>query len=344
MFLDHWGSVLTQNGSDSPYSQWSIFVPLAIVIIMESYFPSPFPDESLYSLVTRYRSALPHSNRQIEENLFGYKGQFSLKSFLGQNANIFFQRDLGVWGSKRAFIRTMTGYNLLSPFLTNSPQVILYKSIQGYAGCLKTMLRPHLYFPNQNFVSLKFCPECVGHDVREYGVAYWHRSHCVWFTNLCWNHQCQLVKVEKSKGRFHLPPQIDKNHQGRNKYSGRARVLSAEPLVQELMAGKLPFGVNLNQLCKAYSEAVSDDNSLSKEADILQEKVTDCYDAEMLRVMRIRTSFNGQPRRRWVAGVLKGSTPVHIPEHLLVIKELFGSISALTQSLGTLPPSKGEEC
>ncbi|WP_163373361.1 TniQ family protein [Endozoicomonas acroporae] len=184
---------------------------------MESYFPSPLPDESLYSLVTRYRATLPHSNRQIEEDLFGYQDQLSLQSFLGQNANIFFQRDLGLWRNKRAFIRAMTGYNLLSPFLTSSPQARLYKCAQGYAGCVKTMLRPYVYFPNHNFISLKFCPECIRHDIGRYGVAYWHRSHCVWFANLCWKHQCLLVKVEKNKDRFQLPPQVDNTHEGRKK-------------------------------------------------------------------------------------------------------------------------------
>lgn len=46
---------------------------------------------------------------------------------------------------------------------------------------------------------LKFCPECVKSDIKSFGVAYWHRSHCIPGIESCYLHQKQLMSIERPK-------------------------------------------------------------------------------------------------------------------------------------------------
>lgn len=44
-------------------------------------------------------------------------------------------------------------------------------------------------------LTLKMCPMCVQEDIRQFGVAYWHRSHQIPGIESCHDHQQQLVHV-----------------------------------------------------------------------------------------------------------------------------------------------------
>lgn len=44
-------------------------------------------------------------------------------------------------------------------------------------------------------LTLKMCPMCVQEDIRQFGVAYWHRSHQILGIESCHDHLQQLVHV-----------------------------------------------------------------------------------------------------------------------------------------------------
>lgn len=44
-------------------------------------------------------------------------------------------------------------------------------------------------------LTLKMCPACVQEDIRQFGVAYWHRAHQIPAIESCYKHQHQLVHV-----------------------------------------------------------------------------------------------------------------------------------------------------
>ena len=202
---------------------------------MDAYFPTPLPDELLYNLIARYKASVPYSNSHVLQKEFGYESALSAPNFIGQNGLSFYQKHSEFWRSERSFIRAMTGCNLLHPFLTKSVQRRFYKALRGYSDGAVSLLRPHLYFPNHDFNSLKYCPECVRQDIKQHGVAYWHRSHCVWFVTACWQHGCVLNNVQ-NKSRFELPTQ-ERGHQG---IASTATDLTIANLVHELLIGALP--------------------------------------------------------------------------------------------------------
>ncbi|AMO54601.1 hypothetical protein GZ77_24675 [Endozoicomonas montiporae] len=299
---------------------------------MDAYFPAPFPDESLYSLMARYRVSLPHSNRHVSHREFGYEQALSKPSSIGQDALAFYRRHSEFWKSERNFIRTMTASNLIFPFLTKSVQDRFYKALQGYSSGVNSLLRPYIYFPNHNFGSLKYCPECVIHDIDQYGVAYWHCSHCVWFATACWQHGCCLKEVQ-NESRFELPPQHQANSElGRADDSGVALCI----LVKELLGGGLPWGVSMSDIRACYQEVITVKSSEIKAfARGLQCELEENCTPELLQLLKIRRTFNGTGRRLWVYDVLKGHSIEHIPEHLLVINQLFSSIQRLREVLTT---------
>ena len=304
---------------------------------MDAYFPAPLSDELLYSLMARYKAFLPYSNSHVSQSKFGFEGALSSPSFIGENASTFYQQHSEFWRSEHTFIRTMTGCNLLYPFLPNSLQSQFYKALQGYSGGVIPLLRQYLYFPNHNFRSLKYCPKCIQQDVEQYGVAYWHRSHCVWFVTACWQHGCMLNDVQK-KSRFELPPQ-EKNLQGG---AATATELCIANLVHELLVGALPWRVSLSSLYYCYQHLVmSKGGKLKRFADQIQAELTELYSPDLLKTLQVRDSFNGAGKRCWVYDVLNTQRLVHIPEHLLVVSLLFGSISNLRQVWSTLSDKSG---
>ncbi|MBY8219774.1 TnsD family Tn7-like transposition protein [Vibrio cidicii] len=48
-------------------------------------------------------------------------------------------------------------------------------------------------------LTLKICPVCVQEDIRQFGVAYWHRAHQIPAIESCSDHQQQLVHVRLPK-------------------------------------------------------------------------------------------------------------------------------------------------
>ncbi|MGK6776518.1 TniQ family protein [Enterobacter hormaechei] len=48
-------------------------------------------------------------------------------------------------------------------------------------------------------LTLKMCPMCVQEDIREFGVAYWHRVHQIPAIESCCEHRQQLVHVRLPK-------------------------------------------------------------------------------------------------------------------------------------------------
>ena len=283
----------------------------------------------LYSLMARYKASLPYSNRHISQSKFGFEGSFNSPSFLGQNALTFYQRHSEFWKNERTFIRAMTGCNLLYPFLATSVQARFYKALQGYTGEVTSLLRPHLYFPNHDFYVLKYCSECVSQDVEQYGVAYWHRSHCVWFVTACWRHGCVLKDVQ-NKLRYELLPQ-ERCHRS---IAAAITEVTVANLVHELLVGALPWRTSLLSLYDCYQHNVTSKGvKLKLFADQMQSELTNVYSPDMLKTLRVRDSFNGSGRRCWVYDVLNIQRSVHIPEHLLVISLLFGSIEGLRACL-----------
>lgn len=156
--------------------------------------PDALPDELLFSRVIRYCNvgAVPiseflksvYGDHRASINPILTAGLSSLSSLYNENKN-----DL------------LMGQTLAPLFMHYYPQ---YKaklseaifSTDNYSAIRLSQLscvREH------SELTLKLCPVCIQEDIRQFGVAYWHRVHQIPAIESCCDHQQQLVHVRLPK-------------------------------------------------------------------------------------------------------------------------------------------------
>jgi len=157
----------------------------------------PFPDESFYSIISRY--AL----------INGISSLFSLKKIL-------INKDKN--NSRLASHDTILLIRIFSK-ITETPLdnlinkhtlLSLYRPF-SYVNCKQSSIR----FINKVFniqgdgCSLRLCEECYLEDISRHGVAYWHRSHSVPYINFCHIHKTRLkyrrVSDVVTNGKLFMP-------------------------------------------------------------------------------------------------------------------------------------------
>lgn len=157
---------------------------------MITLFPTPYPDELLYSQLARYYA----------------------KS--GYMAYIFAAEDLYANSKTRPDIEflnafTYDAYNHITKHLSIN-DVVLKHTMFPYYGrflpydrrikafqSLTSMSKEYqnlLYIPKNSNRYLRYCPVCVNEDREMYGETYWHRAHQLPGVNICTNHKCMLIE------------------------------------------------------------------------------------------------------------------------------------------------------
>lgn len=174
------------------------------------YFPQPYPNEILYSIIARYKEhSLFTSTIQVYNQLFS-KGYVS--------ANLIFPRHLEQLS------------NNVKLFLPYNTQAIIDKFT--IIPCYKKFLSPEKY--NQIIASLKYdddkrvdrvlayfqklqnikkipeyCPQCFQEDLQSNGEGYWHLEHQLPGMIICLKHDCFLCKPELNlnliDGKSYIP-------------------------------------------------------------------------------------------------------------------------------------------
>lgn len=158
--------------------------------------PDALPDELLFSRMIRYCSIGGVSIPEFLKNVYGdHRASINpiLTSGLSSLSSIYCE-------SKNDLLMEQT----LAPlFMHYYPQ---YKaklseatfSTDNYSAIRLSQLscvREH------SELTLKMCPVCIQEDIRQFGVAYWHRVHQIPAIESCCDHQQQLVHV-------HLPKRL----------------------------------------------------------------------------------------------------------------------------------------
>ena len=141
-----------------------------------SFFPTPHPDEILYSVLCRYHircgvPSAPQTNLALWGNRYGKKLFLpdAIENMAGQipcEANL----------TAEYFAERTTILPLLKPFLRQSKYDDLFRAmkfgdpdIYNIVSFSKVFTLQHRY--------LRYCPECVEIDAKMCGEPYWHRVH-----------------------------------------------------------------------------------------------------------------------------------------------------------------------
>lgn len=164
---------------------------------MISHFPTPHPDELLFSLCARYGDRTRYRNKgAISLELFGVKdatATIDLPSRLGYLVNNLPDRHCLLLN------RLIDEHTLLpfyAPFLDKARVERLRREMEGVGGgavhkiasITPSTIRPPSY--------LRFCPLCIENDRQEYRECYWHRLHQVPGVLVCHRHKSFLENSE----------------------------------------------------------------------------------------------------------------------------------------------------
>lgn len=142
-------------------------------------FPTPYPDETLYSVICRYDLLTGRNSfRGTSEDLFGRRN--NLNSEIPQCIGSLVKCIPAKTGlSTEYFIQNTTMYPYFKPFISKERDAVFreYMTAEVGSGESKYFLLGigKLRYPKNTH--LKFCEECWQEDVKKYGEPYWHRMH-----------------------------------------------------------------------------------------------------------------------------------------------------------------------
>ncbi|MBD1847877.1 TniQ family protein [Cyanobacteria bacterium FACHB-63] len=143
-------------------------------------FPTPYPDELLYSIFARYhiRSGNRNFQQSIKE-LLGYVPQQLHGLALPNSLSILAKNLHPITNlTVESLVVEHTLYPFYKGFLTQSEAFLLKNLMRKKGGKPIFQIAKIAIIerdPNKQF--LRFCSQCFEEDVQKYGEAYWHRTH-----------------------------------------------------------------------------------------------------------------------------------------------------------------------
>lgn len=160
-----------------------------------TYFPMPYPDEILYSVLSRYHSWVASTSvKQTNFDLYGN----------GNSKSVYFPSSFEILASKlpprtgitaEGMIYATTMFPWIRSFLVRdmSENILeAMKSKWNSSTDITTVFNVLAVGGNH----LRFCEECIKEDEAQYGVVYWHRIHQLLGVFVCLKHKCVLMKTD----------------------------------------------------------------------------------------------------------------------------------------------------
>jgi hypothetical protein len=160
---------------------------------MLSFFPTPYPDELLYSVLARYHIRSGNTGPKLTLwDLFGSNDGISAVDLpynlaaLAKNLSLISQM------SCEELLQNHTLYPFYAAFLPQGRAREVAEAMKSdYGGGIhgKVGIRPSAIKSLRFF---RFCPSCRENDQRTYGELYWHRIHQVPGVLVCPHHGDEL--------------------------------------------------------------------------------------------------------------------------------------------------------
>lgn len=163
------------------------------------YFPSPLPDESLFSRLARYHLLSGHLRSRFTLHELFARNSIVITSHLPSGIGQLAERIAGKRDDRLAdslLSHTMFPYFL--PFLsqrqaTGATQALVGRdagSVKGLLGVLASRVGGHNRF--------RLCDACISEDRLHFGYAYWHRAHQLPGVWICHKHSLPLQSIQLS--------------------------------------------------------------------------------------------------------------------------------------------------
>lgn len=307
---------------------------------MLSFFPNPYPDETVYSIIARYHKRIGNLkfSKTIEE-LFGvyefYPSSYSA-SLLTELINALPKKS---GYDEEYFIRNHTIYPYYESFLTEKQK---QESIEGMKsstyGC--RYREDHMMYGYNTL--FKICPSCIMEDKENYGEAYFHRVHQISGYVVCHKHGdfLQEYSIELNYRDFTKNDIVDIDDINLRSINNAEEIKHKNKLIR-ISKDIYQILHNFKNLDKkiVYDKYYY----MLKKKELVDEKgvpninkikasISEMYSNEFISTLNLKKEYNWD-RYNWVNlltqinAINSGYLPIKNPLfHLLIIKYLFGSL------------------
>jgi len=160
---------------------------------MLGFFPTPYPDELLYSIIARYHIRSGNISPKITlQELFGSTTTIATPDLPANLNYLSKQIQHLIPNLVTNLIAKYTLYSFYQPFLPPQRDRSIQKSMKAHsgqnihtrAGIMGSAIATPRYF--------RFCPQCNAEDLDRYGEIYWHRLHQITGVFVCPEHSIRL--------------------------------------------------------------------------------------------------------------------------------------------------------
>lgn len=159
---------------------------------MISFFPDFYPDELVYSLLSRYYVKTGYTSYIFAaEDLYEKKSVKPDIEFINQ-LKIDVLEVITKNISMETIIKEHTMFSYYGRFLKAERRKKAYEALLTMNGSVYNLL-PIPTNKNNEKRYLRICPYCVEEDREKYGETYWHRLHQMIGVNICPIHNCKLI-------------------------------------------------------------------------------------------------------------------------------------------------------
>jgi hypothetical protein len=314
-----------------------------------NFFPYAYPDESLFSLISRYHQLSGNlDDRATLTELFG-KHTLIVTSHLPSLIDIFTSNiPTGAGVDSQMVIDRYTVFPYYRPFLSERQHLNAIAMMKGgSANGLKTMMG---IVPSQTRSSnncYRFCAECVIHDAEQYGQAYWHRAHQLPLVWICHEHRIQLYELDPrwvslNRHRLFLPTDSE--------VIGCSKKISVEPLHLGLLTdigthSKALLDANLGTICQrklrlAYLQMAAKFDLVNANGRLRIRNLSSAIERRILKLPDLDDfkflRSNSSGIHDWATGLLrKPRKSAHPLKHLFLICSLNGDLKTITNVSST---------
>lgn len=160
---------------------------------MKMYLPEIYPDELVYSWLSRYfvYSGCTNNRMLLSQLLYSTKNNPSVE-FIGHLSKAAEQQIEEVYPLDDLILKH-TMFPQYARFLPVDKRKVALTELKRYCD-------PHKVFTilprNEKELWVKYCPQCAAEDRKTYGETYWHRTHQIRNIMICPIHKCKLVNSE----------------------------------------------------------------------------------------------------------------------------------------------------
>lgn len=294
---------------------------------MSLYFPEPYDDEILYSIISRYHYYTGKSNTKVTfKELFENENKTTTIELPCNIISICKAINNKMYNEDYIINRhtnlpfyypffNMSNQNHIQQMMKNNNAQGIYAKIGIIAGGIC------------NKRELYYCPDCVKEDIRRVGEAYFHRIHQVPGVLVCPDHLCKLNKYEvtdNERGRISLVKINLKHIDFASRYIVESEI--NEVLIKIAKTAKYLLNNNLeninqNELVKLYKEILKNKGFITPKNRVRQKMLNDMFKKNYSdSLLEMLDSKVNNKESNWLKSILRQPRKYVNPiRHILLI-------------------------